>query len=68
MNIDNILSENKLKNLLNLLKMIPAAGKSVKDMNKSVSKLEKILAKQSKNAGLKPIKLQRFKLSDFLNK
>ena len=68
MSISNILSENKLKQLFKLLKMIPAAGKSVKDMNKSVKDLEKILAKQSKKAGLKPIKLQRFKLSDFLNK
>ena len=68
MDISNILPEGKLRDLWNLLKMIPAAGKEVKLMNKSVAKLEKIMANQSKKVGLKPVKLPRFELSDFIDK
>ena len=65
MDIKNILTEGKL---FDLLKKFMGVRKSISGMNRNVSDLEKILNKKLKNLGEKPIKLQRYEFSDFVDK
>ena len=65
MDIDNILTEGKL---FDLLKKFLGVRKSISGMNKHVSNLEKIVNKQRREMNKKPMKFQRYKFSDFVDK
>ena len=75
MNNENILSENffsKLKKLLGLsskeekiLKKNKSFMKNFKDLGKATTELEKAINRDLKKLGKKPIKLDRYELSDF---
>ena len=64
MNHNNLLSEG----FFDILKKLFGVRKSISGMNKHVGNLEKILNKKLKAIDEKPIKLQRFEFSDFVNK
>tara|TARA_Y100000310_G_C20453986_1_gene702142 strand:+ start:64 stop:312 length:249 start_codon:yes stop_codon:yes gene_type:complete len=73
MNKNNILSEGVLDTLIKFLTQYPKLKKSkefqngMKDLNKGQQKLEDLMNAEIKNLGIKrkPIKLQKFKTSDF---
>ena len=72
MNINNIISEGLFKTILDLLIVKPALKKNksfqkgLKDLNKSIDKLEKSMNKSSEMKGTKKVKLDRYNLKDFL--
>ena len=76
MNNENILAENFFSKLARLIGLSAKEQKAlqkrkeimkvVDDVNSSVSKLEKSLNDVFKQHGKKPVKLSKYKLSDFI--
>ena len=73
MNIKNILSEGIFDKLLNIVKKSKVKSdkkiqSKISDLNKDVSELEKLFNQRFKelNPKHKPIKLSKYKVSDFL--
>ena len=73
MNVNNILSEGIFDRLLNIVKKSKVKSdkkiqSKISDLNKDVSELEKLFNQRFKelNPKHKPIKLSKYKVSDFL--